>query len=276
MPRDRSFWQNLTIVGLFHLGLLIGIAHWSASAKKPLGSGIIWMDGGVPDAAREAVAPTAKEERVAAPPTTEETPADEKEEEQTTVIAATNDMRFAIPSPTPKETPSVTPRPNPSPKPSPKPTPKKSKASPTPKAATITAKKKPSAKEVSVKPAKPAAQSGASATSAAGSNGHASGAGNASQFSWYGNMLHDRFFSEWDQPTSVVATGAKMSVLVRLRIEKDGRVSDFALVRPSGNVVVDESVAAVAKRVTKVDPLPVGLGNGGHYDVNNNFELNAD
>ncbi|MGZ4965838.1 MAG: hypothetical protein ACXV97_01555 [Chthoniobacterales bacterium] len=36
------------------------------------------MDGGVPDAAREAVVPTAKEERVAAPPTTEESPADEK------------------------------------------------------------------------------------------------------------------------------------------------------------------------------------------------------
>ena len=73
-------------------------------------------------------------------------------------------------------------------------------------------------------------------------------------------MLHDRFFSEWEQPTSVVASGVKMSVLVRVRIEKDGRVSDFALVRPSGNVVVDESVAAVAKRVTKVDPLPAGLG----------------
>lgn len=89
-------------------------------------------------------------------------------------------------------------------------------------------------------------------------------------------MLHDRFFNEWNQPTSVVASGAKMSVLVRLRIEKDGRVSDFAVARPSGNVVVDESVAAVAKRVTKVDPLPAGLGDAGHYDVNINFELNRE
>ncbi|MGZ5503872.1 MAG: TonB family protein [Chthoniobacterales bacterium] len=275
MPRDRSFWQNLTIVGLFHLGLLIGIAHWSASAKKPLGSGIIWMDGGVPDAAREAVAPTAEEERVAAPPKAEESPADEKEEEQTTVIAATNDMRFAIPSPTPKETPSVTPRPNPSPKPSPKPTPKTSKASPTSKAATIATKKKPSAKEVSVKPAKPAAQSGASATSAAGSNGHASGAGNASQFSWYGNMLHDRFYRDWEQPTTVVASGAKLSALAKIRIEKDGRISDFKIVRSSGNVVVDESVEAVGKKVTRVDALPAGIGSSGHFDVNINFALNS-
>ena len=67
-----------------------------------------------------------------------------------------------------------------------------------------------------------------------------------------------------------------MSALVRVRIEKDGRVSDFSIVRSSGNVVVDESVSAVAKRVTQVDPLPAGLGNAGHYDVNINFELNPE
>ena len=66
-----------------------------------------------------------------------------------------------------------------------------------------------------------------------------------------------------------------MSALVRIRIEKDGRVSNFTIVRPSGNVVVDESVAAVAKRVTQVDPLPKGLG-GAYYEVNINFELNPE
>jgi TonB family protein len=70
--------------------------------------------------------------------------------------------------------------------------------------------------------------------------------------------------------------GAKISALVKIRIEKDGRVSKFEIVRPSGNVVVDESIAAVAKRVTQVDSLPNGLGNGEHYDVNINFELNSD
>jgi TonB family protein len=89
-------------------------------------------------------------------------------------------------------------------------------------------------------------------------------------------MLHDRFYSEWIQPTTSVAVGAKMSALVRIRIEKDGRVSKFEIVRPSGNVVVDESVAAVAKRVTQVDPLPKGLGSGAYYEVNINFELNPE
>jgi TonB family protein len=88
-------------------------------------------------------------------------------------------------------------------------------------------------------------------------------------------MLHDRFFSEWVQPKSVLVSGTKMSALVRLRIERDGRVSQFTIIRPSGNVVVDESVAAVAQRVTRVDPLPAGLGDGA-YDVNINFELNPE
>ncbi len=85
-------------------------------------------------------------------------------------------------------------------------------------------------------------------------------------------MLHDRFYKEWEQPTSVVAAGTRMSALVRIRIEKDGRVTGFNIVRPSGNVLVDESVAAVGRRVTQVDPLPSALG-GSHYEVNMNFEL---
>ncbi len=65
-----------------------------------------------------------------------------------------------------------------------------------------------------------------------------------------------------------------MSTLVKLRIEKDGRVSRFTILKPSGNVVVDESVATVGKRVKQVDPLPGGFGDS--YDVNINFELNSD
>ena len=88
-------------------------------------------------------------------------------------------------------------------------------------------------------------------------------------------MLHDRFYREWAQPTTVVASGAKISALAKIRIEKDGRISDFKIVRSSGNVVIDESVEAVGKKVTRVDALPAGVGNGGHYDVNINFALNS-
>ena len=105
-----------------------------------------------------------------------------------------------------------------------------------------------------------------------------SGSGNTqpSEFAWYGTMLHDRFHKAWEQPKSVVATGAKMSSIVKIRIEKDGRVSKFTIVKPSGNVVMDESVSAIAKRVTQVDPLPEGLAQKSYYEVKIDFELNAE
>ena len=104
-----------------------------------------------------------------------------------------------------------------------------------------------------------------------GSGGKGSGEGGTSEFGWYGNMLHDRFYSEWVQPTSVVHS-AKLSVLLRIRIQKDGRISDYSIAKSSGNPVVDDSVTAAAARVKRVDPLPAGLGDD-YYDVNINFEL---
>jgi len=98
------------------------------------------------------------------------------------------------------------------------------------------------------------------------------GEGGASAFGWYGSMLHDRFFGEWVQPTTVVHS-ARLVVTLRIRIQKDGRISDYSIVKSSGNLVVDDSVTAAAARVKHVDPLPSGLG-GDYYDVNINFELN--
>lgn len=198
----------------------------------------------------------------------------------------------ATPSPKPSATPKGSPTPKASPRPTPKSSPKKTlmaRASPKPKA-TAPAKQESASEAKSEKKDATASRadksesdvpvktSGVSVTSAensgsTGTGGRGAGTGAASQHGWYANMLHDRFFSEWAQPTTVVATGAKMSALVRIRIEKDGRVSDFAIVRSSGNVVVDESVSEVAKRVTRVDPLPRGLGNE-NYEVKINFELN--
>src|SRR5438067_9461279 len=89
-------------------------------------------------------------------------------------------------------------------------------------------------------------------------------------------MLHDRFYSEWVQPTTLATAGSKNSVLVKLRIEKDGRVSSFEIVRPSGSSDLDESVKALANRVSRVEPLPDGLGKGDHYDVKINFEINSE
>jgi TonB family protein len=202
----------------------------------------------------------------------------------------------ARPSPRPPKKPSPKPTPRPTPKPTPKPKPKKTviaKASPRP---TPELKPPPSKSDddqeiESRAPPKDLAGTDRSADNESGdkaggngggTNGSGGGAGRGngtaktSEIASYGRMLHDRLYSAWTQPTTTVSSSAKISTLVRLRIEKDGRVSDFQVVRPSGNVAVDESVAAIGKRVSQVDPLPAALRSDGHYDVKINFELNSD
>src|SRR5207249_8358385 len=171
----------------------------------------------------------------------------------------------------PKATPKSTP------KPTPKATPRKillakatkisAHAKPSPRKATEDETETSDEKKKSAK-IKLSADNGAGKTGSMGKGGgHTGGGPSTSKFGWYGNMLHDRFYSAWIQPTTTVASGTKISTLVKVRIEKDGHVSKFEIIKPSENVVVNESVAAVAKRVTEVDPPPVGLGSGNHYDV---------
>jgi TonB family protein len=248
----------------------------------------MWLSGGGTEVA--PVSLPAKTEK-----TIEETETDaplstpEEQDELAAPTQAKSDLQLPVtPSPTPVAAPlpkpPLTPAPKPSPKstakPTPKPTPRKTvvakatpKPLPTKKATPPEQEKKNGESEKETAKSTPA-----SAKGAGGENSGSTGPGGstrASEFSWYGKMLHGRFYSSWIQPTTSVAVGAKMSALVRIRIEKDGRVSNFTIVRPSGNVVVDESVAAVAKRVTQVDPLPKGLGDA-YYEVNINFELNPE
>lgn len=238
----------------------------------------------------------------------------EREEDRPLLTSVKSDIQLpaATPGPSPKSTSKPKPARSPKAKVTPKPTPKTKaksapkaspkktvvakaspKPKPTPKGAeekgqhnedVVLAGKKKLGKEAlkenvearpSPKRLEAAATQRAKGTST-DNGGHAGGSGGQSQFGWYGSMLHDRFYGEWLQPTAIASSGEKFYVLVKLRIEKDGRVSNFEIIKPSGNTAVDESVAAVAKRVTQVDPLPAELGNGDHYDVKINFELNSE
>jgi len=250
------------------------------------------------------------------PPAPELEAKNEAEEDQPVLTSAKSDIQLPATTPALSPKPTSTPKPVPTPKvkvtpkpvpktkskSTPKPSPKKTvvaKASPKPKPTpeqpeekeeqkedVDLAEKKKLAKEALEKhpeaSASPkslkavAAQSAGGKETSAGNGEHAGGGGGQSQFGWYGSMLHDRFYSEWVQPTTIASSGEKFHVLVKLRIEKDGRVSNFEIVKPSGNATVDESVAAVAKHVTQVDPLPAGLGSGDRYDVKINFELNSE
>ena len=275
MRCDARFWRNVALITLLHVVGLIALLRWAGASKIESAQEITWLSADVGTSASVES------------PTQEETPTPENlappQENQTMPASAKSEIQL----PTALPTPSATATPNPSPKASPKPNPKK-KTSPTPtpssekkkpKAEATPTKEKRSTKKLAKKgdPKKSEKKSGeTTATNAAATAGKGQTNSSASaNAGWYGNMLHDRFYREWAQPVTVVASGAKLSALARIRIEKDGRISDFKIVRPSGNVVVDESVEAVGKKVTRVDALPTGIGNGGHYDVNINFALNS-
>ena len=303
MPRNLRFWLNVILISAAHVVVIAGLIRWNRESKTPDAQSIVWMNGSSGDGAAAPIKPTPapKPLAVATPE-----PAEESQDDQPTVSAAKSDIQLptATPKPTPRSTstprptanpartpspkikvpPKPTPKPKPKPTASPKPSPKKlvvAKASPKPTATPAEEDKQKDDVDLAKKPdesPKPnATPSNIGKTTSAGNGGRpGGGASMQAQFGWYGSMLHDRFYSEWAQPKSVAATAAKNSVLVKLRIEKDGRISSFDIVRSSGDAAVDESVNAVAKRVTQVDPLPAGLGSGEHYDVKINFELSSE
>jgi TonB family protein len=286
MPRDARFWRNVTIIAVAHIAIIIALVRWNQQTAKASLQSIVWMTGEIATMGSPARTETATD-ATSPPEVSSSNPAEPPEPSLQT--SAKSDIQLSTPTPVAAASPKriVTPTPvpkasmKPTAKPTARPTPKKSaeaKATPKPspkKSATPVEQKKTTdeVKKESVKiaPANPESDDGHTTGST-----ETSRSARSSEFSWYGKMLHDRFYSEWIQPTTSVAVGAKMSALVRIRIERDGRISKFTLVRPSGNVVVDESVAAVAKRVTQVDPLPAGLAGGAYYEVNINFELNPE
>ena len=270
MPRDRRFWTNVALVAVAHLAILLALARGSRDDSHPNLQNVVWMSGEVAAAAEPKSTPAPSVAPVEKPP----------------VSASPTPFKSEIQMPSPTPTATVAPKPSPSPSPTPK-----SSAKPSPSPSPKASPKKSTEPKATVKPSpkataekKPTAtkkeSSSSSDQSAEKKEGADKGSGNTSvqpsELAWYGTMLHDRFHKAWDQPKSSVPTGATMSTIVRIRIEKDGRVSKFAIVKPSGNVVVDESVAAIAQRVTHVDPLPEGLAQKGFYEVKIDFELNAE
>ena len=117
--------------------------------------------------------------------------------------------------------------------------------------------------------AKESGQHGA-AGSGNGSGETGSGNGDLSQFGWYFEMIHDRFYSRWAQP---VGLGQDVVATLKLRILQDGTISTREMVRSSGNPQMDESVLQAAQKLEHIEALPKGLGNGEFFDVNVNFKV---
>jgi TonB family protein len=298
-PASRSygvatgrFWLNVVLIALAHVALIAGLIRWSVAARaSPNPESIMWLGNAADLAAgepKDQASPPAEHVNRAPEPLK----SGEPEEEKPAVTTAESEIELPSPTPKPAATAAPTPRPavmatphpEPAPKPVRRPTPKKTlvvKASPKPSPKTKPRPTKDGDKSEETNKSALAknesqSQSGSGKAGSTDKNSSAGGGSSASEFGWYGNMLHDRFYRAWIQPTTNIATGTKISTLVKLRIEKDGRVSKFEIIKPSGNIAADESVRVVAKQVTQVDPPPTGLFKGDHYDVKINFELNTE
>jgi TonB family protein len=277
IARDRRFWWNVALVAVAHLAVILALARGNREPVPANLQSVIWMSSEVAAAAEPKATPAPV--LVATPSTAE------KPEPAPSPSVFKSEIQMPSPTPTPTLAPKPSPSPSPTPKsppkptakPTPKPSPKKS-AEPKPPAKPKPPKEKTDWEKKSFSDKKESNASSSQTSEKKESAGKGSGNSSAqpSELAWYGTMLHDRFHKAWDQPKSVVATGAKMSTIVKLRIEKDGRVSKFTIVKPSGNVVMDESVTAISQRVTQVDPLPEGLTKGSYYEVKIDFELNAE
>jgi TonB family protein len=291
MSKNPRFWRNVVLIALAHVALIAGLIRWSVAARASSNpESIVWLGGAADlsaDESEKQELPSPKQP----PAETESSESEQDEAADEKPVVTTAKSEIEIPTATPKPTATATPA-KPSatpalsakatPKPIPKPTPRKTLVAKTAKPAT---KPKPTPAKANAKSEKKdkitlakkdsASQSGSGQSGSTGKTGSAGGGGSASEFGWYGNMLHDRFYSAWIQPTTNVPSGTKISTLVNVRIEKDGRVSKFEIAKPSENATVNESVAAVAKQVSQVDPPPTGLIKGDHYDVKINFELNT-
>src|SRR6266545_2519584 len=271
MPKDGRFWRNIVLIALAHIALIAGLIRWSLAARASNPDSIVWL-GAAGEPETEASPPAERVTPLVSPKPQND---DKTEEEKPMVTTAKSEIELPppIPKPTPKKillakaTPASL-REAAAGRASSKPSPKEKSNSTKSDEKSVKNEKSPTAKTAS------GSQNGSGKTGSTGKGGSAGGGSSASEFGWYGNMLHDRFYSAWIQPTTSVPSGSKISTLVKVRIEKDGRVSKFEIIKASANVVVNESVATIAKRVTEVDAPPTGLIKGDHYDVKINFELN--
>lgn len=300
---NGRFWVNVALISIAHVALITGLIRWSVAARVPSNpESIMWLGGAgdvsADESEKQESLPPAKQPTAA----TESRQTEKDEAPDGKPVAASAKSEIELPSATPKPTATATPPPKPSVTPAlrakmtPKPvhnaahnvaigpTPKKALAAkasskpalrPKSNPAKLNARSEEKNKIVLAKK-DAASQSESGQSESTAKTASASGGSTTSEFGWYGNMLHDRFYSAWIQPTTKIPSGTKILTLVSVRIEKDGRVSRFEIAKPSANATVNESVAAVAKQISHVDPPPTGLIKGDHYDVKINFELNTE
>src|SRR4029077_3644482 len=135
MAKDARFWRNVTLIGLAHVAILVGLIRWSREIKSSNRQTIVWMNGGAVDGVAKTRSAAASKPMKALTPPLEPRPSKREEsgakDEQPLLTSVKSDIQWPAPASTITPKPSATPKPTPkstpkqTPKPTPKPTPKK-------------------------------------------------------------------------------------------------------------------------------------------------------
>lgn len=104
------------------------------------------------------------------------------------------------------------------------------------------------------------------------STAKSAGGNRGADVGWYHSLIHDRFYAQWNQPTSISAD-SKFRTKLRIRILRDGTVASYSVARSSGNELMDQSVLDAASRVKRIEALPETLAKTGAYEVSIDFEM---
>lgn len=205
-------------------------------------------------------------------------------------------IKKSSPTPKPKARPSVTPTPKPKktpPPPKPDQEPSLVDASPAPTSKPI--RKATAATDDTADPAEGASARAAAiaaainadggdlkkegrgtgtgaGTSGSGAGQSAGGGSSASEMGWYNGLIKDRFYAQWEPPAVADSASRNYRAALKITIEKDGRISRFSLMKPSGIAAIDDSILAAAAGVKQIEPLPEKLAKKGSYEVAIAFE----
>src|SRR6266852_7366997 len=111
MPKSASFWRNVTLSGLAHVVLIVGLVRWSQETKSSSLQSIVWMDGGAGDGAgiQTKSTPTPKTVRATVPePERTPEPLKEQETEEERPVLMSTKSEIQLPAATPKKSPTST------------------------------------------------------------------------------------------------------------------------------------------------------------------------
>ncbi|MEI6055100.1 MAG: TonB family protein [Lentisphaerota bacterium] len=93
--------------------------------------------------------------------------------------------------------------------------------------------------------------------SSASSTNNSAFQGNPAILGYY-DQVSSYLYSSWEQPSKLAVGGEPPSVLVKLSIDSDGRLTNYQIIKLSGYDDMDDSVKRMLSSVTRFPPPPNG------------------